>query len=192
MEFVQRRLITGFYHCDGCGRMDAESIVRYKGRRLCPVCVARIVPSCDPLRGGDGVVRTDAERDEVAAFWDWHWESQRVRPPRYSPPRKALEKQERAADEYYPVCDCGRTREAAKFGRGATGLFGGPFMKECPMCDARRQVEGHVRASSWLHREWDDEEWLDLLWKAMPEAFEFGVLPGYWFELRRGVERMGD
>ena len=183
---TQPVLISGFYHCDGCGRMDAESIVRYKGRRLCLACVAQLVPSCDPLHGGDGVVRTEAEREELAAFWDWYWESHRTRRPRYSSPRKPLERPKRTADEYYPVCDCGRQRATAKFGRGAVGLFGGPFMKECPVCRARHEVEGHVGATLWLHPEWDDEEWLDLLWRVMPEAFELGVLPGDWFDLRRG------
>src|SRR5690606_31522965 len=89
------------------------SIVRYKGRRLCLACVVRLVPSCDPLHGGDGVVRTEAEREELAAFWDWYWESHRTRRPRYSPPRKPLEGPKRTADEYYPVCDCGRPRTTA-------------------------------------------------------------------------------
>jgi hypothetical protein len=30
----------------------------------------------------------------------------------------------------------------------------------------------------------DDEDWLDLLYKSQGEAFEIGVLPDYWYELK--------
>ncbi len=190
-------LIAGYFHCDGCGRTDAERIIRYHGRRLCAPCVERIVPSADPLRGGDGQARTDAERAEVAAFWGWLHTSQSARPARYSPPRRAGEPA-RPADECYPLCDCGRPREAARFSRRAGGLFGGPFLKECVICRMRREVSQTVESTAWLHPEWDDEEWLDLLYKVMPAAFELRVLPDYWYDLRREstvgkrIERMGD
>lgn len=192
-----KTLIAGYYHCDGCGRTDVDSIVRYRGRRLCPACVDRIVPSADPLRGGDGEARTFVERTEVAEFWGWYHASRQARPARYSPPRRPREPV-RTADELYPLCDCGRMREAVKFGRRVGGLFGGPFLKECQDCRIRREVEQTVKSTSCLHPEWDDEEWLDLLYRVMPEAFELRVLPDYWYSLRKGsltveaIERMGD
>lgn len=132
-------------------------------------------------------MRTEAERAELARFWGWYYESQKVRPGRYSPPRRPVGEPSRAADALYPLCDCGRPRESVKYGRQMGGLWGGPFMKECAVCRARREVEGHVKATAWLHPEWDDEEWLDLLYKVMPEAFSLRVLPDYWYELKRNV-----
>lgn len=86
----------------------------------------------------------------------------------------------------------GGGRQEVSFARGKGGLFGGPFLEECPTCKARREVERNVRAGSWLHPEWDDEEWLDLLFQVMPDAFELGVLPDYWFELRRKAAELSE
>jgi hypothetical protein len=36
-------------------------------------------------------------------------------------------------------------------------------------------------ATEFLHLDRDDEDWLDSLQKTMPEAFELGILPDYWF-----------
>lgn len=181
---TERLLFSGYYHCDRCGRTDAPSIVRYKGRRVCPDCID-IIPSADPVRGGDGEVRTDTERAEVEAFWGWYWESQKARPPRYTPPYRKAGPPEVTPDDLYPLCACGQPREANRIGNRAGGLFGGPFMRECPVCRARHEVEQVVASTTWLHPEWDDEEWLDLLYRSHRRAFELGVLPDYWYELRR-------
>lgn len=47
-----------------------------------------------------------------------------------------------------------------------------------------RVRDAAVKMSENIHADWDDEEWLDHLIRAMPRAFELGVLPDYWFELR--------
>lgn len=39
-----------------------------------------------------------------------------------------------------------------------------------------------------MHPDWDDEDWLDQLHKVMPRAFELGVLPDYWYELKAHKE----
>lgn len=178
-------LFPGFYRCDRCGR-DVARVDRYRGWRLCPRCVEAIVPSASALRGGDNTIRTEKERYENMMFAEWDERRRKHRPKRYSSNRRPKSAMARATDALYPFCDCGREREALSFGRaGEAGLFGGPFMKECPVCRARREVESMVKATSWLHPEWDDEEWLDLLYKTIPGAFDLGVLPDYWYALRR-------
>lgn len=111
----------------------------------------------------------------------------RVPSRRWSAPSKGQSPTlHRPTDEYYPLCECSERKQVVTFARPNTliGLFGGPFMGECATCRMKREVESHVRAASWLHTEWDDEEWLDLLFKVMPKAFDEGMLPDYWYELR--------
>lgn len=188
------RLISGFYCCDDCGRL-CDRLRKTARFRLCDACWERVVPD---IPAGVTVPDGSPEQEAIARYAEWREGMERRMPPRRSPGHAARSRPlggvALTADEFYPVCACGgRRRERMRGPRSSrSGLFGGPFFDLCPVCDARRQVEGHVRAAGWLHPEWDDEEWLDLLWKVMPEAFELGVLPGYWFELRRGVERMGD
>jgi hypothetical protein len=86
------------------------------------------------------------------------------------------------ADLYYPFCECGERRVEATYS-SQTGLFGGPFLKYCPTCQAKTEVETVFRMSSSIHPDWDDEDWLNLLYKSHREAFDIGVLPDYWFDL---------
>ena len=178
-------LFPGFYRCDRC-RRDVEHVDRYRGWRLCPRCVEAIVPSVSALRGGDNTIRPEKERYENMMYVEWDERRRKYQPKRYASAHKPKAGPLRKTDAFHPLCDCGREREALSFVRPEeAGLFGGPFMKECPVCRARREVEDTVKATSWLHPEWDDEEWLDLLYKVIPGAFDLGVLPDYWYELRR-------
>lgn len=186
----QPSLIPGYFRCDRCGG-DAERVTRYRRFRFCPACVEEIVPSAAPARGGDGVIRTEEERDENRRFWDWYWDvGHDLRPTKYHPPGRGAVEPVRSSDAFYPLCDCGRPRAVNEIGRahgGGGGLFGGPFNRECPYCEARGQVERAVAFTARIHPEWDDEDWLDHLYRVFPEAFRVGVLPDYWYELRRGV-----
>ena len=180
---AQPALISGFYRCDDCGRL-CDRLRKTARFRLCDVCWERVVPVIP-----DGMKVTDGSPEQAAVMrWaEWREGIERRVPPRRSPGHAArlrpLGVGSLTADEFYPGCACGGRRRERPYGR-RRGLFGGPFFDLCSVCEAKRSVEGHVGATSWLHPEWDDEEWLDLLWRVMPEAFELGVLPGYWFELR--------
>ena len=186
----QPYLIPGFFRCDRCGR-DAERVARFKSFRFCAPCVEEIVPTWSPLRGGDGVVETEEQRQENMRFWEWFWEAgnglrnRRRRACGASRPKPVVAPG-RAADAYFPLCACGRPREPYRHvpSDAPRGLFGGPFPPECPRCDLKRSIESAVRYTEKIHPEWDDEEWLDHLYQVYPEAFELGVLPDYWFELR--------
>lgn len=174
-------LIPGFYRCDDCGR--TVNRVR-KNRRfwLCDECYERIVPQIDPAIK---VQSGSPEHRAIARYWEWYEDMEERHPSPYRASTKRPVEPRRPADAYYPLCDCGSTRELVKFGRNQVGLFGGPFMKECEVCKIKREIEHNVTATSWLHPEWDDEEWLDLLYRIMPRAFDKHILPDYWYELRR-------
>lgn len=182
------RLFPGHYRCDRCNR-DVDAISRYRGWRLCSRCVERIVPSVHPLRGGDGVVNTEPERAEMLRFVAWDERRRRWKPKRYRPARPLVEAQHfDDSDSYFPLCECGAPREEYAFTRRPRGLFGGPFQSLCPVCEARRMVED-VTSPRWqaIHPDWGDEDWLDHLYRSFPEAFEVGVLPDYWYKLRRNT-----
>lgn len=86
---------------------------------------------------------------------------------------------------YWPLCACGAQREELRSSHLPPGLFGGPFTSKCKVCEAKARVESFARLGLHLiHPEWDDEDWLDALQKTIPEAFELGLLPDYWFELK--------
>lgn len=124
-------------------------------------------------------------------YWVWYGEVERRLPPHRQPANTPIARRDKlpaTSDESYPYCECGEMRRPnvhARLHRRQLSLFGGPFLDLCPVCNAKRQVESYAKTAMWLHRDWDAEEWFDLLWTAIPEAFELGVLPGYWFELRR-------
>jgi hypothetical protein len=88
---------------------------------------------------------------------------------------------------YYPACECGRERPVSQFITGGPQLsiFGPPRRHKCAVCDAREAVEAIAVMADKIHPDWDDEDWLDLLYQSHREAFRVGVLPNLWFELRR-------
>ena len=53
-------------------------------------------------------------------------------------------------------------------------------------------VESTIRQADKIHSDWGDEEWLDLLYQSFPRAFELGVLPGYWYELKHNGPNAAD
>lgn len=176
-------LFPGFYRCDRCGH-DVERIERYKGWRLCPRCVAAIVPSVAALRGGDDTIVTETQRQENLRFVKWDSRRRRWRPKRYSLPGRG-KPLPIVTDDYFPFCGCGGAREPNRVTSRPRGLFGGPFHHQCPTCEAKGMVESTFKMADKIHPDWDDEEWLDLLYKTFPGAFEVGVLPDYWYELSR-------
>lgn len=178
---AQPALIPGHYRCDDCGR-TVERVRPTRRFRLCDGCYERVVPRLAPD------VRVRAGSPEAAAirrYWEWYDGMEKRVPPRrvYTPPARPKPRPVET-DDYYPLCACGGRREAYSFSPRPRGLFGGPFQRECPVCEARRQVEATARLTH--HPEWDDEDWLDFLYRVFPRAFEVGVLPDYWYELRRG------
>jgi hypothetical protein len=185
------RLIPGFYRCDACG----ETVDRVRKERrfwLCDDCYSRHVPQIDPaikVRAGS------IENQAITRYWEWFGELDERVPPRKQPGHAARTRSpgapERPTDTYYPLCECGGRRETIRFGRAPIGLFGGPFQKECEICRIKREIESNVTATAWLHPEWDDEEWLDLLYKIMPAAFEKRILPDYWYALRKEIVKAG-
>ena len=190
MEAIQPHLIAGFYRCDDCGRL-CDRLRKTRRFRLCDDCYERIVPR---IIGDVKVVHGTPEQQAMTRYWEWYDEIDRRVPQRrqagYTAATRRPGEPTPDTDEIYPYCECGEMRRQNTIGRSSRrqlSLFGGPFFDLCPACEAKRAVDEHVRATSWLHSEWDDEEWLDLLWRVMPDAFELGVLPGYWFELRRGL-----
>lgn len=183
----QLQLFAGYYRCDDCGR-TTDRVRRTRRFRLCDACYGRVVPEMQTITMS---MMGRPAHEANARYWAWYEEMERRRPSRYSPPVKSPVVVARPTDQFYPLCACGGRRQEMSSTRGRRGLFGGPFLPECPTCRAKREIEGHVRAGSWLHPDWDDEEWLDLLYQVMPEAFELGVLPDYWYELQRGAAGTG-
>jgi hypothetical protein len=196
---VTPALITGYYHCDNCDR-TVEHVQRTRGYWLCDECWAAIMPDWEKVEivKGDGQKRdaawyasTAAERARIEAYWNWYYDMKQRKPLPERRTRAALYRSYLVApalttdDDLYPLCECGQPRQPLGFmPRGVSpGLWGGPYRQYCPVCDAKRSVEAaHQHAA--IRPEWDDEQWLDMLQKTMPEAFELGVLPDYWFRLR--------
>lgn len=179
MVTAQLCLITGFYVCDNCGQL-CDRLRKSRRIRLCDDCYDRIVPRVV----GTMVAHGSPEQQAMERYWVWYSEMERRLPPHRQPVNTPITRRDElptSSDEAYPY----GTRRKNTHPRRQLSLFGGPFFDLCPICNAKRQVESYVKSAMWLHRGWDDEEWLDLLWTVMPEAFELGVLPGYWFELRR-------
>lgn len=182
----QQTLFTGFYRCDDCGRL-VERLRRSRRFRLCDDCYERIVPAVDTIEAKQ--IGSPAHQ-AITRYWEWYGEIDKRVPRRVEPGHAARTRQQplrpRKADEFYPLCDCGRPRQVSTIARDTSGggLFGGPFHKECAICEARGHVERVVKLTAGIHPEWDDEDWLDHLYRVFPEAFKVGVLPDYWYELR--------
>ena len=177
----QMTLISGFYRCQNCGR-DVEGVFKTRRWWLCDECWLDIVPSFD------GLAETDEQRGQVEAYWSWYGEMERRHPHRRSRSRylrysrrRAKSYSQRSTDSYYPFCECGQRRIESSVGE--PGLFGGPYLQYCPVCEARHSVESVFMMAGKIMPDRDDEEWLDLMYQSHREAFELGVLPDYWYEL---------
>jgi hypothetical protein len=73
-------------------------------------------------------------------------------------------------------CGCGHDNRN-------TGL--GDLIREyCQRCEAEMGVDGGASLMLMLHGD-DDEAVLDRFYKSFPEWFASGVLPDYWYELKR-------
>lgn len=183
----QPLLIPGWFQCDDCGRTVAR-LRKTRRFRLCDECYERVVPVLPEGRIQHG----SPEQQAIGRYWEWYDEMERRVPPRKAAgqaPRPRPEKASLSTDRLYPLCECGDRRQEVTFRRSEAGLFGGPFHTECETCQLRREVSGNFEAATtWLHTDWDDEEWLDLLYRTVPRAFELGILPDYWYELRRQKE----
>lgn len=181
MTATQPPLIAGYYRCHNCGR-DVAAVRKERRFRLCDDCWQQIVA---PARAVEGLY-DDEFRAVRGAFWSWyHRMEQRYPTPTHSHAPKVSRQITRLADSWYPICECGRPRTAVGLRTGTAGLFGGPFMQYCDVCDAKRNVESIVALADRIAPGRDDEEWLDLLYQSHRTAFDCGVLPGYWFELRQ-------
>lgn len=180
----QLTLFSGFYRCDDCGAL-VDRLRRTRRFRLCDACYERVVPEVDTIEAREV---GSAAHQAMTRYWEWFDEIDKRVPRRTEPGHRARTRQApataRKADELFPLCDCGRPREATAFAWRDGGLFGGPFQQFCPVCAARQIVESAYRMGAKIHPDWDDETWLDHLYRVYPEAFALGVLPGYWYELR--------
>jgi len=170
---MQLRLFADTYaRCQNCGR-DVARTRRVRRFRLCDACYAAIVPA-------------DGDVQAVGRFWGWVAEMER-RYPVPQPVRRSRRVVTRDVGAYWPFCRCGAQRPESPFADPSAqgSLFGKARVGLCPRCEARAAVESAVRMAQGLHPDWDDEDWLDLLWRSHRQAFDLGVLPGLWFELRR-------
>lgn len=192
---MQNTLIVGYYHCDNCER-TADRVRRTRRFWLCDKCWDAIMPdwqqeertSSGPAWWADN----QDQRARVEAYWRWYNAIDKRKPSKYRPPRRRidlyrsyLEHSPVTSDEYWPICECGADRVAVVSPDRSPGLFGGPFRLSCPVCNGRRTVESLARLADAIHPEWGDEDWLEYLWQHEHELFDVGVLPEYWFELRR-------
>ena len=168
-KVIQLTLVTGYYRCQNCGR-DVSHTVRVRRFRLCDECHQLLVP--DP----------GASTKRVEEYWRWIFEMEQKYPVKRSWAVAERVSELRAADAYYPFCECGRRR--CLLGIGEAGVFGGPYGKWCPVCAVKQTVAAAFRIAQRVECDRDDEDWLDVLWKSHHDAFEIGVLPDYWFELK--------
>lgn len=117
------------------------------------------------------------------SFWRWYAQMEKRYPyPARGGQNRGQSPIQRNTDSYYPLCECGNRRQ--ELGWGESGLFGGPFLPYCPTCELKQQIECAWQLAHRVILERDDEDWLDLLYRSHREAFDSGLLPGYWFELR--------
>lgn len=175
----QLPLIAGHYRCQHCGQL-VDQVRRVRRFWLCDACWLAYVPAA-------AAVETVEQQARVTAYWDWMHNLEQRHPVaaarRQTPPAVRSARED---DQYMPVCPCGGLREPVRWSEGASpGLFGGPFHGQCPTCEAKRGVEAMVRMADAVHPDWDDEEWLDQLYRSHRQAFDLGVLPDYWFVLRQ-------
>lgn len=193
LRVTAHALIAGYYRCDNCER-TADHVRRERGYWLCDECWAAIVPSegiaveAGQRRNAEWHAATQEDRSRIAAYMDWLKGMQKRKPQPSPNTRPAPVASPRGADdEDWPFCACGQPREPMRWVSPwkARSLFGGPYRQHCPICELKLRIESHYDLlAHGINPEWDDEQWLDSLEKIMPEAFERGVLPDYWFRLR--------
>lgn len=191
---AQLALIAGLHRCDNCER-TVERVRSERGYWLCDACFAAIVPAegidleAGQRRDADWHAATQGEREKIAAYFRWRRSMEQRKP---LPVQAAVRPQpavDAGGDEDWPLCACGQLREPMRWvppGRKSAGLFGGPYRQHCKVCEIKLRVQAHHdMLRGGVNHEWDDEQWLDSLEQIMPAAFELGVLPDYWFRLRR-------
>lgn len=179
------------YYCHNC-RQFVSCVRRTRRFRLCDACWAAIVPAWTDER----IAENSLEQQQVAAYWRWYGEMEKSYPARRSGrgglrAAASAPAPARSVDSYWPYCECGRERPEYTIAASTTprSLFGGARAMYCPACEARRSVDNYMGMAAKIHPDWDDETWLDLLYKAMPAAFAPGVLPDYWYELKHRIAR---
>ncbi len=192
---IQSTLIPGFYRCHNCG-CDVESIRKFRRWRLCATCWSQIIEPTQPGYTGPLSDELWQARENLWALvgkmemryptkWNWTKNGR-------NGDAKWLRARAREVDDWWPFCACGRLRQAYHHGYdGQLGLWGGPFEGLCEICEARETVRYVFETGPRLVPGRDEEEWLDILQASHPEAFELGVLPDYWFELKLGALMLG-
>lgn len=199
----QPALLPEPFFCHNC-RQFVPHAQRTRRFWLCDTCWAAIMPAWAQQEGGGWSAETPEQYATIGAYWEWYGQMEALYPTRRGRPgaKAARRPVLRTTDSYWPYCECGQERVEYAFAyKGVPrSLFGGTRAAYCPTCEARRSVEGYMGMADRIHPDWDDEAWLDALYQMTPAAFKLGVLPDYWFELRRGViprgqkaqERHGD
>lgn len=177
-DIKQATLISGFYRCQNCGS-DVPSVSKVRRFRFCEGCYREVVEPTLP-----GVEITDQNSPVIEARMRY-WERIRSIEARH-PKSKAGNKPKKFAppsiDPFWPFCRrCGAKTKERLFS-SARSLFGRSRSAYCPMCEAKSGVEAVFKMASTIER--DEEEWLDVLYKSHREAFDLGVLPDYWYELK--------
>lgn len=181
---MQLQLFAGRYQCQNCGA-NMDVVHRVRQFRICDTCYANFVLPASANNNLDAV-----SRQRVAEFWEWYYQMEARYPTKsrqvHFAPRLPL-----PPSDYLPLCDCGVERPELL--RPATGpsLFGHQRQTHCRGCEARLRVESVFRLADHIAPGRDDETWLDLLYRSQREAFDLGVLPDYWFELRHSTSKEG-
>jgi len=181
-------LISGLYRCQRCGR-DVNYLLRFRRFRICQRCYNELGIQ-DMTTYNGPITREEWQRRE----WVWRWYEEMERrypvPPRLygriPPPWERLREW-----NLVPFCqECGAPVEplpSATLGNAPRTLFGGPFRWRCMRCEAEAEVR-HILSSPMMQHiraDWDDEDWLDWLYRYHREWFDAGILPDLWFELKR-------
>lgn len=176
----QFALFSGFYHCPSCGSPDETALLKVRRFRVCLRCYARYVPP-DP---------ENPTVEQGTAFWEWYGALEKRYPAYYSPSRR--HETQLAGLNYCPVCECGREIGVLEYvpSGAPVSLFGPPRHQKCERCEIEEDVT-HLATSTLrtvIKPNWDDEDWLDYLYKTKPRAFQLGILPDLWFRLKGGAE----
>ena len=201
MAYYQPLLIAGYRRCDNCGRDTFYTRKAFQWY-VCAECWILVTPQFPPTGMDENghyfwKGETEEQRRLIGEFFEWRGQMEDKYPLRaalkeikarrrnyckWRNPLRALGYGD--PDQYYPFCACGNRRKEMRISSLPTGLFGGPYSKYCAICEAKKQVETVFRMADKIAPGRDDEEWLDLMQRSHPEAFEVGVLPEYWFKLR--------